>query len=164
MKYFGYGAMANQQIFSAVIGREVSGVQAMLLNFHITTQRMEHVPEAARAVLQKVWPDTFRSYTIMPALRGEVLPIPGVLYDITNFERRLIRSWEMNDLGWFATRSVEVVLGNGQIASAITDVMAGMQRTSGEHVPLSVEELPLLNDLTQTLRVAEAHRKQFANA
>jgi hypothetical protein len=157
MKYFGYGAMAHPRIFRAVIGREVAGERAVLPGYHITTQRLEHIPDKARAVLDTVWPDNFRSYTIMRANSDDVVPIPGLIYEITEAEREIVSSWELIAEGWFCSVTVEAVLPNGEIVEAVTEVIGPGQLASGEYVDVSSGDLPLLNDFEHTVELAERH-------
>lgn len=112
--YFGYGAMANPVIVTALLGRlpkntGVFGGSPRLSGWSLAIQNLEHLPNVdtvhdgvkinPQARMRKVWGEDFRSYTIVPNPTGSV---PGVIWnDLTQEERQLIQEWELIPWGWF---------------------------------------------------------------
>lgn len=89
--FFGYGANRNRSKIRQVIGRDPGeGVGAILEGYSLYLQDMEQIPERVRADLQKIFGNSFKSYTIVKG-KGFVL---GVIWAITDEELEKIKVWE----------------------------------------------------------------------
>ncbi len=156
MKYFGYGAMSSEEVMEAVIGRRPTGTAGSVAGMRLCIQRIDQVPASAQEVLRVEWPDSFRSYVTVPDPEAKVA---GMVWEVTEDERAIIRDWELVDLGWFDVIDVTVREDNGSSVSASTEILPAGQdydaEVSGEGYPI------LLNPREEVLRVAEKSRLEF---
>jgi hypothetical protein len=156
INYFGYGAMRNPTVIEAVLGRLPVGTPGSVSNMQLCIQRIDQVPSAAQDLLRTEWPDTFRSYTMIPAETGVV---DGVVWEISEEEREIIRDWELVELGWFQVTDVLVTLEDGTTTKASTEILGEGQeiaiQAEGQNYP------DLLNPLEENVRVARKSRREF---
>ena len=123
ISYFGYGAMANRAIMTALLGRtphfEVRN--SAIRGWGLVTQNLSDIPNAARMhdgveinpqqLMREIWGEDFRSYTIIPRQEGTVY---GILWEgLTDPEDELLKEWQLIQWGWYKNIPDVVVSAGG---------------------------------------------------
>lgn len=167
--YFGYGAMAYPSVVGALLGRAPDrvGLDTRLRGYQLVTQQLDQVPDhiyreaptkcSPRSMLRKVWPDSFRSYTIVR--RGGGL-VKGLVYEISERERQLILEWELVPWGWMHELTDLPVEGGGIFYCTTEGLRPGQ---TYDH-SFTVEDdcpPPLLADLNAIITLATRVGEEF---
>ena len=117
IKFFGYGANRNRKRLREILGHEPGGGDSAILNNAIlTVQTLDQIPDEPRRILEKVWGEKFRSYTIKDG-KGETV---GTLWEIDENDLELLKKWEyIGD--WREFQEVTVKTADGTEVKALTD-------------------------------------------
>lgn len=125
MQFFGYGANKDkkrlQDIFKAsdLEGDELvvrGGKGARIDGAILAVQKFDQLPKEIKEVIEKVWGDKFRAYTMM-AGKGQ---IAGVIWELTDKQYKALRDWEFDGV-WREMREVEVITSDQQKLKVLTD-------------------------------------------
>lgn len=147
--YFGYGAMKDADVMEAVIGRRPSGEPAVVRGMGLSIQTMAEIPLVVQEVLRRKWPDSFRSYSLMPRAGATV---SGMLWSLTKEEREIVCDWELVYLVWYEIAEVNAYRADGGIVPASTEIMSGTQASAP--VEDGIGYPALLNPKEDVLRIA----------
>jgi len=117
VKFFGYGANRNKKRLQDIFGHEPDGgISAILSNSILAVQTLDQIPEEPRRILEKVWGEKFRSYTVKDG-KGEVV---GTIWEIDENDLRELERWEyIGD--WRELKEVTVKTADGTEVRALTD-------------------------------------------
>lgn len=127
--YFGYGANRDPKMMEWITGaKNLKGKPAVLKGFKLCVQRLDQIPDtvaptapapySARENVAANWPSSFTSYTIKNDTEGEV---HGVVWELSEQERELVRDWELIDFGWYRDISAKVTTEDDQEVEVQTE-------------------------------------------
>jgi hypothetical protein len=115
--FFGYGANRSKTRLRDILGHDpLGGKSAILSNSTLAIQTLDQIPDEPRQVLEKVWGEKFRSYTVKDG-KGEVV---GVVWQLDEHDLDLLKKWEY--IGeWRQLAEVKVKTADGKEVKALTD-------------------------------------------
>ncbi len=164
-KYFGYGANRDPQMMEAITGNgNLAGRKAVLKDFQICIQRLDQVPPKAQKILRKAgWTDeTFSTYTIRPDEGNEDSLVHGMIWELTEHERNLVRNWELVGL-WYKETNCQVmadqIIGEWSLIDVITEQLGDGQKI--KEVADGTNYKTFLNDREVMFGVAREARRQY---
>jgi hypothetical protein len=115
--FFGYGVYRDKQRLADIIGKQPKGgYGALLSDFVLTVQKLSLIPEKARKIIQQVWGDNFKAYTLK---KGQGL-VAGVVWELDDKDIEKIKAWEHIDV-WREIKEVTVVTHDKKTLTAITE-------------------------------------------
>lgn len=166
INYFGYGAMEDEQIIEAVLGRKPDFEPAKLYGFELCVQRIDQVPDdivdtapvqlSAQGILRQSWPDNFESYTIRAAASGVVR---GTIWQLVDpLERKRLRDWELIDFGWFEDTTVTAETDEATVEVVTERLRAGQDI---DRVVTGFNYPRLLQPKEKIIQVAHKARREF---
>lgn len=102
--YFGFGSNAHPDMIEAICGNlpELVAANAELHDHQLAIQHLTEIPDRggdynARAILNNVWDDTFRTW-ITQLHPGST--VPGVIWRLTPTQDAALRDWELIGSSW----------------------------------------------------------------
>jgi hypothetical protein len=89
--FFGYGANRSRSKITQIIGHDPGeGVGAILEGYALHNQKLDQIPDPAKAILTKLFGHSFQAYTIRP---GEGI-VGGIIWSFTQEDLKKIEEWE----------------------------------------------------------------------
>lgn len=120
VRYFGYGANRCKECLEKILGTEIEeGKGAILHDYALCYQTLEQIPNPPQELLQKIWGNTFRCYTIYPFPKGIVA---GVVWSLTRSQLNQMKEWEFEGI-WKKIVEIPVTLFTGETLPAWTDLI-----------------------------------------
>jgi len=117
--FFGYGSYRDKKKIAEIIGKDPEGGEpAVLEGYLLAVQTLDQIPGSARAVLQKVWGDQFRAYTI----RKSPGIVVGTVWIIDQEDLNKIKEWEFVEEQWREIKQVDVTTNSGTKIPVLTDL------------------------------------------
>lgn len=162
--YFAYGNNREPEIMQVLTGnKNLVGHEAVLKGYVLGVQMLDQVPSirlsgfpvSPQEVLRRHWNDSFESYVIKPG-EGEV---KGMVWELTNEERELVRDWELIDLGWYKDVKGEAILKDGGKIAVETEILGDSQGI--DRVIDGKEYNSFLNKKEDFFRVIEISRREY---
>lgn len=123
--FFGYGANRDKKRIvdileaSGLAGEDLEiqgGKGARIDGAVLSIQTLDQVPMQVRDMLQKVWGDKFRAYTLKPG-NGQ---IAGVVWELTQKQYDALKEWELVGV-WRELTEVEAITSDLQRLRVCTD-------------------------------------------
>ncbi len=151
IRYFGAGANRDAEMMEAIIGRRPEGQPATLHGYDLAVQYWSDINEDVKSRLT-LWSaeDNFRTYFIR---RSEGKSVKGMVWYITEDERRLVENWEF----WYTPITENVVLEDGQTVEASAEMIEDYKSAS-----VAESNYPVfLNDKGKMIEVAREERGFF---
>jgi hypothetical protein len=118
--FFGYGAYADYYRLKNIIGKGPEGGEGALLEgFNLAVQNLKNIPEGPKKILEKVWGNNFRAYSI---IRGNGI-VNGKVWLIDEEDLEKIKEYEFINVkeSWRELVKVDIKTSDGKIISALTD-------------------------------------------
>lgn len=116
--FFGYGSYRSKERVAEILGHvPFGGYGGIIDGYVLTFQTLDQLPAEPKEILEKIWGDSFRAYTIRP---GKGL-IAGVVWELTKADTKKIRVWEFDGV-WREFPDVVVKTSDGRTIHALTDV------------------------------------------
>ena len=130
--FFGYGANRSNERLKDIFGKELEGGYGTVLEGYVlAVQVLEQIPSQAKDILQKVWGQDFKSYTIKPG-KGIVA---GVVWELDNNQLEVLKEWEFIGI-WreliqvtvttFDQKTLNVMTEKSPDESSITEIVDGL--------------------------------------
>jgi hypothetical protein len=126
--FFGYGTYRDREKIKRIIGRDPGeGEDAILEGYDLLIQTLDQIPSMARKVLEKVWGEKFRAYTIR---KGNGIII-GKIWKLDKTDIDKIKDWEfMNGSEqWRELATVTIKSKSGETFSVVTEKALDSQYT-----------------------------------
>ncbi len=115
--YFGYGANRSDDRLEKIFGeRPIGGSGAIIHGFALCYQKIMQIPDPAKTLLQQVWGDSFRGYTI----KSHEGVVAGRIWELSQEQLELLKTWEFVG-SWKELISVSVVQYDGTTVQAVTE-------------------------------------------
>lgn len=151
INFFGYGANRDILKIQKILGKiPAGGNGAVLANYALCYQRLNQIPEPAKGLLNDVWGEYFKSYTIVP---GNGI-VAGVIWEIEESDLELIKEWEFVGT-WREIISIKVELFDSNQIDCVTE-----KAINTELVEASIDSLNYLNNLNSDTYVTDVEKNQ----
>lgn len=127
--FFGYGSYRDPQKLIKLLGKmPVLYSGSIIEGFSLNYQNLIQIPEKVNKILNNVWGQNFKSYTIHPQ-NGIV---SGVVWKITKEDLSIIKEWEFDGI-WREFIKVKTKCANGEIIEALTDKAINSNQNMGTY-------------------------------
>lgn len=114
--FFGYGILRNKRILAEIIHHEPDGgSSAILENYNLCVQTLDLIPNFPRDILQKVWGQNFRSYTLK---KGNGI-VSGIVWKLSEEDLTKISRWDFIP-EWKEIIKVQVKTFSEKIIESVT--------------------------------------------
>ena len=116
--FFGYGANRSRKRIKEILGKEPDGGYGAVINgYTLSYQVLDQVPENPRRILDKVWGENFKGYTLSQG-GGKVA---GVIWEIEEEDLKKIKQWEFVDEGWKELVRATANTSDGRSITVLTE-------------------------------------------
>lgn len=108
--FFAYGALADQEILTTILGESVEPVGETVLNDYVLVEQMLSdivVPEQTKSNLMALWGSDFLSLAIKKQAGKSV---KGTLIKLNDDHFKILDDWELVEDGWFVREDIEIRL------------------------------------------------------
>ncbi|OGZ62510.1 MAG: hypothetical protein A3H51_01675 [Candidatus Spechtbacteria bacterium RIFCSPLOWO2_02_FULL_38_8] len=167
--YFGYGANMTREMMAWITGNEnLKGHPAKIRGFKLGVQKLNQIPSevsqtssapvSPQQILRENWGENFESYVMFRADPDS--EVAGTIWELTNYERELVRNWELIDFGWYEDlRGVRTNIQEGEEVVIETEVLRENQEIDRQVDGLKYE--PFLMPQSEFKRIAERERGEY---
>ena len=114
--FFGYGANRSKERLQDILGKKIDpGYGAILQGYVLCVQKLNQIPEKSRKILEIVWGDDFRCYTLK---RGKGV-VAGIIWELSEVDFTVIKEWEQIGI-WRKIISIDTLSFEGKTVGALT--------------------------------------------
>jgi hypothetical protein len=154
VEYFGYGANRDPFMMKAIIGRIPEGYPATISGYELAIQSWNDIPEKIQKELKPSWGEDFKTYCLVPSKNHKRKQVKGIVWKITQTERKLIDKWEMTGI-WYKAVLLQYLAGQGENIQVEVQIMDDLPITKTVN---GLRYKTFINDKTKMLEIAKRLR------
>jgi hypothetical protein len=127
--FFGYGSYRDPQKLIKLLGKmPVLYSGSIIEGYKLSYQNLNQIPKQVSKILNSVWGQNFRSYTINQ--QGGI--VSGIVWKITPNDLEIIKEWEFDGI-WREFITINAKCANGETVIALTDKAINSSQNLGSY-------------------------------